>query len=183
MVLSMTLRRRIPSMPAMKSTCDPGSIPNFSRNSFGMVICPFVVTSAFIFVKVIIFGSNPKSYDSGFVTISSNRRSASTHVARGKFSKRKTSRPLTYFGICSIRSQYRIGSCEAAGARSDGVWGLQSGAASCDQEPGERVRAEDPRERRLSRTGLDAAVVFLASPLAKFITGANLGTDLTARLQ
>ena len=43
--------------------------------------------------------------------------------------------------------------------------------------------AEDPRERRLARTGLDAAVVFLASPLAKFITGANLGTDLTAGLQ
>jgi hypothetical protein len=57
-----------------------------------------------------------------------------------------------------VGGQYRIGSGEAAGARSDGVWGLQSGAASCDQEPGERVRAEDSRERRLARTGLDAAV-------------------------
>ena len=57
-----------------------------------------------------------------------------------------------------VGGQYRIGSGEAAGARSDGVWGLQSGVASCDQEPGERVRAEDSRERRLARTGLDATV-------------------------
>ena len=43
---STTLRNRMPSLPATKSTSDPGLMPNFSRNSFGMVTCPFVVTRA-----------------------------------------------------------------------------------------------------------------------------------------
>src|SRR5271166_6268092 len=62
LVRSMTLRRRMPSVPATKSTSEPGSMPNCSRNSFGIVICPFVVTRALILPKVRTLSKNRKSY-------------------------------------------------------------------------------------------------------------------------